>query len=114
MPTVTVTFVHATFLLATFVHIRNISAVTDPIFAKLSHNSIQFWFVLFVDVTILCVLVLAEHCTWPAMGLVTILQFNLDDNYLTEGTVVYSSGKDGHPVFIRQVFTWARGMETAN
>ena len=37
------------------------------------------------------------------MGLVTILQFNLDDNYLTEGTVVYSSGKDGHPLFIRHV-----------
>ena len=37
------------------------------------------------------------------MGLVTILQFNLDDNYLTEGTVVYSSGKDGHPVFIKHV-----------
>ena len=51
---------------------------------------------------------------WPAMGLVTILQFNLDDNYLTEGTVVYSSGKDGHPVFIRHMVTWARGMETAN
>ena len=42
MPTVTVTFVHATFFLATFVHIGNISAVTDPIFAKLNLNSIQF------------------------------------------------------------------------
>ena len=72
------------------------------------------WLIFVFDLTILCVLVLAEHCTWPAMGLVTILQFNLDDNYLTEGTVVYSSGKDGHPVFIRHVVTWARGMETAN
>ena len=29
MPTVIVTFVQATFVLATFVHLRNISAVTD-------------------------------------------------------------------------------------
>ena len=35
IPTVRVTFVHATFALATFVHIRDISAVTDPIFMKL-------------------------------------------------------------------------------
>ena len=35
IPTVRVTFVHATFVLATFVHIRNISAVTDPILMKL-------------------------------------------------------------------------------
>ena len=35
MPTVTVTFVHATFFLATFVHIRNTSAVTDPMLTKL-------------------------------------------------------------------------------
>ena len=34
-PTVTVTFVQATFVLATFVHIRNISTVTDPILMKL-------------------------------------------------------------------------------
>ena len=32
IPTETVTFVHATFALATFVHIRNISPATDPIF----------------------------------------------------------------------------------
>ena len=35
IPTVWVTFVHAIFVLATFVHIRNISAVTDPILMKL-------------------------------------------------------------------------------
>ena len=35
IPTVRVAFVHATFVLATFVHIRNISAVTDPILMKL-------------------------------------------------------------------------------
>ena len=35
IPTFTVTFVQATFVLATFVHIRNTSAVTDPIFTKL-------------------------------------------------------------------------------
>ena len=35
IPTLRVTFVHATFVLATFVHIRNISAVTDPILMKL-------------------------------------------------------------------------------
>ena len=35
MPTVMVTFVKATYVLATFVHIRNISAVTDPILTKL-------------------------------------------------------------------------------
>ena len=33
--TVTVTFVQATFILATFVQIKNISAVTDPILTKL-------------------------------------------------------------------------------
>ena len=33
--TFTVTFVQATFVLETFVHIRNISAVTDPILIKL-------------------------------------------------------------------------------
>ena len=33
--TVTMTFVQATFVLTTFVHIRNISAVTDPILTKL-------------------------------------------------------------------------------
>ena len=35
IPTAMVTFVQATFVLATFVHIRNISAVTDPILTKL-------------------------------------------------------------------------------
>ena len=35
IPTVTVSFVHATFVLVTFVHISNISAVTDPILTKL-------------------------------------------------------------------------------
>ena len=35
IPTVMVTFVQATFVLTTFVHIRNISAVTDPILMKL-------------------------------------------------------------------------------
>ena len=35
IPTVTVTFVQATFVLVTFVHIRNISAVTDTIWTKL-------------------------------------------------------------------------------
>ena len=35
IPTFTVTFVQATFVLATFVHIRSISAVTDPILTKL-------------------------------------------------------------------------------
>ena len=35
IPTVTVTFVQPTFVLATFVHIRNISTVTDPILMKL-------------------------------------------------------------------------------
>ena len=34
IPTDTVTFVQATFVLATFVHIRNISTVTDPILTK--------------------------------------------------------------------------------
>ena len=34
MQTVMVTFVKATFVLVTFVHIRNILAVTDPIFTK--------------------------------------------------------------------------------
>ena len=56
------------------------------------------------DVTIHSVLVLAEHCTWLAMGLEIILQFNSDGDYLAEGGVVYSLGKDGHPVRI-----WARG-----
>ena len=35
MPTVKVTFVQATFALVTFVHIRIISAVVDPILTKL-------------------------------------------------------------------------------
>ena len=35
IPTVTMRFVQATLVLATFVHIRNISAVTDPILTKL-------------------------------------------------------------------------------
>ena len=37
------TFVHATFVLATFVHIRNISAVTDPILMKLYHKAVNKW-----------------------------------------------------------------------
>ena len=35
MKTVTVTFVQATFALATFVHTKNNSAITDPILTKL-------------------------------------------------------------------------------
>ena len=35
IPTVMLTFVQETFVLATFVHIRNISALTDPILMKL-------------------------------------------------------------------------------
>ena len=35
IPNVMVTFVRATFVLVTFVHIRNISTVTDPILMKL-------------------------------------------------------------------------------
>ena len=35
IPTITVTFVHTIFVLAIFFHIRNISAVTDPILTKL-------------------------------------------------------------------------------
>ena len=35
LPTVTMTFVQVTFVLATFVHIRNISGVTGPILTKL-------------------------------------------------------------------------------
>ena len=35
IPTVTVTFVQATFVLVTFVHIRNISLVTDTIWTRL-------------------------------------------------------------------------------
>ena len=35
IPTSKLTFVQAIFVLATFVHIRNISAVTDPILTKL-------------------------------------------------------------------------------
>ena len=35
MPSGTITFVQVTFFLATFVNIRNISAVTDPILTKL-------------------------------------------------------------------------------
>ena len=34
IPTITITFVQTTLVFATFVHIRNISAVTDPIVAK--------------------------------------------------------------------------------
>ena len=52
IPTVTVTFVQATFVLVIFVHIRNISAVTDTILTKLWRqgqqqqnklNIIGFW-----------------------------------------------------------------------
>ena len=39
MPTLTVTFVQATFVLAIFVHIRNTSAVTDPNLTKLKVGS---------------------------------------------------------------------------
>ena len=35
IPTIKLTFVQSTFVLATFVHIRNISAVTDQILIKL-------------------------------------------------------------------------------
>ena len=35
IPIAMMTFVQATFVLTTFVHIKNISAVTDPIFTKL-------------------------------------------------------------------------------
>ena len=35
IPTVIVIFVHATFVLAAFVHIRDNSALTDPILMKL-------------------------------------------------------------------------------
>ena len=35
IPTINLTFVKATFVLGTFVHIRNISAVTDPMLTKL-------------------------------------------------------------------------------
>ena len=35
MPTVTVTFIQTIYVLATFVHISDISAVTDQIFTKL-------------------------------------------------------------------------------
>ena len=42
MPSVTETFVQAIFVLVTFVHIRNISAVTDPILTKrLGPNFLQ-------------------------------------------------------------------------
>ena len=61
MPTVTVTFVKGTFVLATFVHIRMISAVTDPILTKcLEPNILQALFFLeillpkFCLVNILC------------------------------------------------------------
>ena len=35
IPTVMVIFVQATFVLGTFIHVRNISAITDPILTKL-------------------------------------------------------------------------------
>ena len=35
IPAITVTFVKATFVLVTFVHIRNVWAITDPILTKL-------------------------------------------------------------------------------
>ena len=48
MPTVTVTFVKGTFVLATFVHIRMISAVTDPILTKcLEPNILQALFLFY-------------------------------------------------------------------
>ena len=48
------------------------------------------------------------------MGSEIILQFNFDGDYLANGAVVYSLGKDGHPVFIGHVVTWTRGMKTAH
>ena len=47
IPTVMVTFAQATFVLATFVHIRNISAVTDLILIKLY---LMFVFIVSYDV----------------------------------------------------------------
>ena len=41
MPTVTVIYVQATFVLATFVNSKNISAVTDPILKKLFGPNIR-------------------------------------------------------------------------
>ena len=38
--TINLTFVQATFALATFVHIRNISTVTDPILIKLDKRKV--------------------------------------------------------------------------
>ena len=35
IPTIKLTYVHAIFVMVTFVHIRNISAVTDPILMKI-------------------------------------------------------------------------------
>ena len=83
--------------------------MTPPRLLRLIHISQlelihSIWFLFVVDVTIHCVLVLAEHCTWLVMGLENILQFNFDGNYLADGAVVYSLGKDGHPIRI-----WARG-----
>ena len=54
MPTVIVTFVQATYVLATFVHISIISAVTDPILSNLLGPNF-FGAVIFVD----------QHIFWP-------------------------------------------------
>ena len=43
MQTITVAFAMATFVLATFVHIRNISAVTDPILTKQFAGGLNFF-----------------------------------------------------------------------
>ena len=55
IPTVTVTFVHATFVLETLVHIRNISAVTDQILTRFfSPNFLQtliFFIIMLVQLS---------------------------------------------------------------
>ena len=52
MPTVLKTFVQATYVMATFVHISNISAVTGPIFTKL-FGSKFLEFIIFVGQNVL-------------------------------------------------------------
>ena len=53
------TFVHATFVLATFVHISNISAVADPILTKLLYPI--FGALIFVDHIFLTKLLQAQN-----------------------------------------------------
>ena len=73
------------------------------------------WFLFVVgDVTLHSVSVLAEHCTWLAMWLELILQFNFDGNYLANGAVVYRLGIDGNPLFVGHVVTWTRGIKPAH